>query len=212
VALAALIVVGIAAVVLTSRDASTGPAAAAAAAGGAATTTGAPPPTTTVAAPQPAVDPRSVITDPALFAFAEPYLTPDSVCITHQQQVNQRQSVSCLLDDGHIGLFTAMFTAEAMRGVRDVHLDGALATPGSTRSLRWKFVPGRPGVRTGIPTQRAEQGDGVRIRFLDQRGQPQLYFDQDAVACHALLGLSDLSTDPAADLDVLRSYWADPTR
>jgi hypothetical protein len=212
VAVVVLLLAGTAAVVRASYDDSTGPSAAAAGSVPDPVGTGGATPTTAAAVPRPPVDPRSVITDPDLFAFAEPYLTPSTVCIEHEQQVNVQQSVSCLLDEGHIGLFTTMFTTESMLGIRSVHLGGALATPASTRSLRWEFVPGRPGVRTGIPAGRAEQGEGVRIRFLDQRGQPQLYFDQESVACHALLGLADLSADPVADLDALRSYWADPTR
>jgi hypothetical protein len=72
--------------------------------------------------------------------------------------------------------------------------------------LRWKFAAGRPGVKTGIPAGDPAQGEGVRVRYIDDSGYPRLYFDQESTASSGFIGTGV----PTRDLDDVRAFWADP--
>jgi hypothetical protein len=169
-------------------------------------------PDATAAAPTPApADPRTVFRDPALRALAEPFLVdPAARCEQTEPIINVAESVMCELGRGRLGLFTKVLTADAMRGLRDGFLAGQLAEPGTVRSLRWRYVEGRPGARTGIPPDENDPGEGVRVRYVDNEGVPRLYFDQDSSACIGYLALAEPTGDDEADLEALRSYWANP--
>jgi hypothetical protein len=105
-------------------------------------------------------------------------------------------------------LFSRMRDVEVMHALRDGYLAGAGAVPGTTRSLHWRFVPERPGTKTGIRAANPDPGEGVRVRFIDATDgvTPRLYFDQESTACLGYLA----SADPGRDLDDLRAFWAAP--
>jgi hypothetical protein len=50
------------------------------------------------------------------------------------------------------------------------------------------------------------------VRFVDREGVPRLYFDQDSSGCTGELALSRPTGNDLADLDALRSFWANPAR
>jgi hypothetical protein len=165
-------------------------------------------PTATVAAAPKNGDPASVIQDPALRALAAPFLTgPDAYCEAGTPGINQRESVTCLLDDRRIGMFTAMLNADVMDDLRQTFLSGAVAEEGSVVSLRWRYTDSG---RIGIPAANPDRGEGTRVRYVDDQGDPRLYFDQEATAVNGFLALVEPSGDPTADLDELRAFWMDP--
>lgn len=154
-------------------------------------------------------DPRLAFRDPGLLALAEPYLrTPGVSCVAESTVTNLQELVSCYLGGRWIGGFGKYLSVDRFRFIRAAQLEGALARPGTVRSLRWRYVSDRPGVKTGIPAGRGDLGEGVRIRLIAEDGVPFLYFDQDSTLSYGLLS----SADPATDLDMLRAFWADPTR
>lgn len=172
-----------------------------------ATTTTVAPTATAAVAPR-KDDPASVIQDPALRALAAPFLTgPAAYCERGVPGVNQRESVTCLLDDRRIGMFTAMLDADVMGDLRQTFLSGAVAEEGSVRSLRWRYSDTG---RIGIPAASPDEGEGTRVRYVDEQGDPRLYFDQEATAVNGFLALIEPSGDPTADLDELRAFWMDP--
>ncbi|WP_214406053.1 hypothetical protein [Pseudonocardia lacus] len=164
-----------------------------------------PTPATPTGAPVPA-DPRAAFTDPAVLALAEPYLVPGTTCTAEEPDVNVREVVNCFIGDRYGMVFTRYLSADFMRQIRAGFLGGSGLAPGATRSLRWKFVDGRPGVKTGIRAGSSEQGEGVRIRSVSEDGLPLLWFDQDSTGIAVML-----SGGEAVDLDGLRAFWADPT-
>jgi hypothetical protein len=159
-------------------------------------------------------DPLAAFTDPGMRALAEPFLrTPGVVCRSDVAGVNVQESVGCTnLNHGHAALFTKFLNADLMRDIRRGNLEGLLHQPSTTRSLRWRFVDPVAGTRTGIPAGSSEAGEGTRIRFVQETGDPYLYFDQDSTAVAVLMTSADRTGDTTADLDELRSYWADPNR
>jgi hypothetical protein len=158
-------------------------------------------------------DPRSVFRDPALRALAESFLArPGVSCEQREPGVNVTESVACDLGRGRIGLFNRMLTADVMRDLRRGFVEGRLAEQGSVRSLRWRYVDGRPGTRTGVPAGQDDPVEGVRVRFVDPEGVPRLYFDQDSSGCTGYLALAEPTGNDDADLETLRSFWADPAR
>lgn len=172
--------------------------------------TGAPP---TAKPPVAPTDPRSVFRDPSLRALAESFLArPGVSCEQREPGVNVTESVACDFGRGRIGLFNRMLNADVIRDLRRGFVAGRLAEPGSVRSLRWRYVEGRPGTRTGIPEGQDDPGEGVRVRFVDPEGVPRLYFDQDSSGCTGYLALAEPTGDDNADLEALRSFWADPAR
>jgi hypothetical protein len=152
--------------------------------------------------------------DPQLRAFAEPYLQgPIVACRAGTEpQVNVAESVTCDLGNGRIGMFSKMLGVEVMRDLRAGFLAGRQAAPGTVRSLPWRYVADRPGVRTGIPVTRNDPAEGIRVRYIEVTGAPRLYFDQESCACTGFFGLSQPSGNNRVDLDALRAYWADPAR
>jgi hypothetical protein len=159
-------------------------------------------------------DPRAAFRDPGLLALAEPFLAaePGALCRPGEPQVNLQESVSCAFPSGHAALFSKLLSIDIMRDLRASFLEGPYAESDSIRSLRWKYVAGRPGVRTGIAPERADAGEGIRVRYVDEEGVPRLYFDQDSCACAGFIALVEPTGDDRADLDALRAYWADPAR
>jgi hypothetical protein len=147
-------------------------------------------------------------------ALAEPFLrTPGAVCEAGLTGVNIQESVGCSnLNGGHAALFTKFLNADLMRDIRRGNLQGVLHQPGTTRSLRWKFVDRAAGTRTGIPAGSSEPGEGTRVRFIEEAGDPYLYFDQDSTAVAVIITSTNRTGDTTVDLDELRSYWADPNR
>jgi hypothetical protein len=161
--------------------------------------------------PVPPADPLLAFRDPELRALAEPYLRgPGASCEAQEIDVQVRDNVDCDLGGGRVAIFTRYLSTEFMQGIRGGFLDSDDGR-GDIRSLRWRFVDRVAGTRVGIPPTSGRPGEGRRIRFV-QDGLPLLWFDQDATACVALLGLNPPSGDAAADLDALRSFWADPNR
>lgn len=214
-----VLLVAVGALVVLNRGTATPVAAAGVAPPPATTDPGAatpsPAPTTTPEAEAPPADPRSVIKDPGLRAFIEPFLTePGARCTSDDApEVNSQEKVSCVFANGNGGVFEKMLSGDVMRDLRAGFLGGTQAAPGTiVRSLRWKYVPDRPGARTGIPPTSRETGNGTRIRFVHESGMALLYFDDDTTHCIGMLGLPESTGDPQADLDVLRAYWADPGR
>lgn len=154
-----------------------------------------------------AVDPGLAFSDVALRTLAEPYLLgPDPVCAPSALAAGERERVVCDLGNGWVGLFVRMVDVDALRALRDGFVQGNGAQPGSTSTARWDFVPGPPGAKDGLEISDPAQGQGVRVRFVDERGTPRLYFDQDATLALSFLA----SVDPARDGDALRDYWATP--
>jgi hypothetical protein len=127
-----------------------------------------PAPAPTSAAP---ADPRSAFEDPALRAFAEPYLAAPGVsCRRAEPPVDVAESVVCDLGNGRTGLFNRMLGVDEMRAVRRDFLEGRSAEPGTVRSLRWRYAEDRARVPTGIPADQSDTGEGVRVRFVDPQG------------------------------------------
>ena len=157
-------------------------------------------------------NPRDAFTDPALLAMAEPYISrPGVTCAADPTpQISMSEHVACDLGRGYLGFFQTMVTQDNVVAIRDGYIDaeGPQAVAGTVRSLRWKSVPGRPGVKTGIRAGSPDRGEGTRVRFLDHDGYKWLYFDVDGGLQYALLA----TPEPAYDLDDLRAFWADPGR
>ena len=193
---------------LLTRGGSTGEAAGTTPAATAPAATPAPtaPAPTTQAPPS---DPRAAFTDPVLRATAEPYLQqPGTTCERDPEPIAVlRESVTCALGTGGAaGVFTRYFDPANVVALRDLTGSDETAVPGSRRTLRWEYVAGRPGVRSGIPVGSGRPGDGTRIRWtgLDSRSE-LLYFDEDATGVAVQLGLLG-----GGDREQLRRLWADP--
>jgi hypothetical protein len=77
--------------------------------------------------------------------------------------------------------------------------------------VRWRYVPGRPETRDGIPPGQTDRGEGVRVRYVDREGVPRLYFDQDSSGCTGVIALTRPTGNSRTDLEALRTYWNDPT-
>ncbi|GLZ41980.1 hypothetical protein [Actinokineospora sp. NBRC 105648] len=212
--IAALVVVllgavGTVVVFSANRDTASGPVEPTAAAP---TTTVAPtttttPPTSSTTNTSSATTPRAAFTDPALLKVAEPYLDRAGVkCEVADPQVGVQESVLCDLGSGIAASFRKLLDPQQLDALRGVLInDNPSALPGSVRSLRWEYVPGKPGIRTGIPVGTPRKGDGARVRFLDPEHQlSRLYFDEDATGVAVLM---QATTD---DQQVLRAFWADP--
>lgn len=155
-------------------------------------------------------DPRQAFADPALLAFAEPYLVhPGTVCAsTGQPHVDVRDAVSCDLGRGWTATFSSMRTPRLVLEVRQSYLRAEVTPmPGTVRSVRWKPVPGRPGVKAGIPPDEQERGEGTRIRYRDRTGSDELYFDEERTGMWATIVAADRQPR-----DALRDFWADPGR
>jgi hypothetical protein len=214
-AVAALLAAGVAYLVVPAPDAApeaiASPATSAPGTGPGPTATADP---TAAPTTEPPADPLAVFQDPGMRALAEPFLrAPGSVCEPGSTGVNVQESVGCYnLAGGHAVLFTKFLNRDLMRDIRRGNLQGLLHQPGTTVSLRWKFVDPVAGTRIGIPPGSSEPGEGVRVRFIAEKGDPYLYFDQDSTAVVAMMTLSDRTGNPTVDLDELRSYWADPDR
>jgi hypothetical protein len=174
----------------------------------------APPAVPTTAAPPAApTDPRSAFRDPALRALAESFLAGPAVsCAQRPPATDEAESVACDLGEGRTAVFTRMVTPDVMREQRRGVVEGQEAEPGTVVSVRWRYVPGRPGTRAGVPDGENDRGEGVRVRFVDREGVPRLYFDQDSSGCTGELALTRPTGDDLADLDALRSFWANPAR
>jgi hypothetical protein len=174
----------------------------------------APPAAPTTAAPPAApTDPRSAFRDPALRALAESFLAGSAVsCAQRPPATDEAESVACDLGEGRTAVFTRMVTPDVMREQRRGVVEGQNAEPGTVVSVRWRYVAGRPGTRAGVPDGQNDRGEGVRVRFVDREGMPRLYFDQDSSGCTGELTLTRPTGNDLADLDALRSYWANPAR
>ncbi|WP_410580687.1 hypothetical protein [Amycolatopsis sp. lyj-108] len=149
----------------------------------------------------------AVFKDPDLLAAAKPYLDhPDVRCEAAKSIVSVRETVNCELGSGIIASFRVLFFPKQLTALRTVlQTDNDGARPGSIRTLRWEYVPGRPGIRAGIPVGTPRTGDGTRIRFLEpENGYARLYFDEDSTGVAVYM---QASTD---DQQVLRKFWADP--
>jgi hypothetical protein len=171
-----------------------------------------PTPAPTAAAPPPPADPRDVFQDPQLRALAEPFLTGPAVsCERRTPDADVTESVACDLGE-HTAVFSRMRTPDAMRALRREIVAGQDARPGTVVSVRWRYVPGRPGTRDGIAAGQTTRGEGVRVRFVDRQGVPRLYFDQDSSGCTGELTLTRPTGNNRADLETLRTFWADPAR
>ncbi|WP_410604295.1 hypothetical protein [Amycolatopsis sp. lyj-90] len=162
------------------------------------------------AEPSPAPVPEEAIAafqDPELLAAAKPYLDrPDVRCKRAESIVSVRETVNCDLGSGIIASFRVLFFPKQLTSLRKVlQTDNDGARPGSIRTLRWEHVPGRPGIRAGIPVGTPRTGDGTRIRFLEpENGYARLYFDEDSTGVAVYM---QAGTD---DQQVLRKFWADP--
>jgi hypothetical protein len=196
---------------LTRRSAATGPPTPAPATP---TELAAPPAVPTTAAPPAApTDPRSAFRDPALRALAESFLAGPAVsCAQRPPATDEAESVACDLGEGRTAVFTRMVTPDVMREQRRGVVEGQEAEPGTVVSVRWRYVAGRPGTRAGVPDGQNDPGEGVRVRFVDREGVPRLYFDQDSSGCTGELALTRPTGNDLADLDALRSFWANPAR
>jgi hypothetical protein len=192
---------------LTRRSDATGPPPAATAAP---TELAAPPAATSLAAPN---DPHSAFRDPALRALAESFLAGPAVsCAQRPPATDEAENVACDLGEGRAAVFTRMVTPDVMRDQRRGVVEGQAAEPGTVVSVRWRYVAGRPGTRAGVPDGQNDRGEGVRVRFVDREGVPRLYFDQDSSGCTGELALTRPTGNDLADLDALRSFWANPAR
>jgi hypothetical protein len=107
-------------------------------------------------------------------------------------------------------VFSRMRTPEVMRDQRRGIVTGQGAEPGTVVSVRWRYVPGQPETRAGIPPAQKDRGEGVRVRFVDRGGVPRLYFDQDSSGCTGDLALTRPTGNDRADLEALRTFWSDP--
>jgi hypothetical protein len=172
----------------------------------------APTPAPTAAPPPPPADPRSVFHDPELRTLAEPFLVAAAVtCEPRTPAPDETESVACDLGGGRTAVFTRMTTPDAMRDKRRGIVAGQGARPGTVVSVRWRYVPGRPETRDGIPAGQTARGEGIRVRFVDREGVPRLYFDQDSSGCTGEFALTRPTGNNRADLEELRTFWADPT-
>lgn len=166
----------------------------------------------TAAAPAPPADPRGVFQDETLRAFAEPFLAGPAVsCEQRGPAPDTTESVACDLGGGRTAVFARMTTPDAMRDQRRLVVAGRQAQPGTVVSVRWRYVAGRTDTRAGIPAGQTDRGEGVRVRFVDREGVPRLYFDQDSTGCTGDFALTRPTGNDSADLETLRTYWADPT-
>jgi hypothetical protein len=192
---------------LTRRSEATGPPTPAPAAP---TELAAPPAPTSPPTP---ADARGAFRDPALRALAESFLAGPAVsCEQRPPATDEAESVACDLGEGRAAVFTRMVTPDVMREQRRGVVEGQNAEPGTVLSVRWRYVAGRPGTRAGVPDGENDRGEGVRVRFVDREGVPRLYFDQDSSGCTGELTLTRPTGNDLADLDALRSYWANPAR
>jgi hypothetical protein len=192
---------------LTRRSEATGPPTPAPAAP---TELAAPPAPTSPPTP---ADARGAFRDPALRALAESFLAGPAVsCEQRPPATDEAESVACDLGEGRAAVFTRMVTPDVMREQRRGVVEGQNAEPGTVVSVRWRYVAGRPGTRAGVPDGENDRGEGVRVRFVDREGVPRLYFDQDSSGCTGELTLTRPTGNDLADLDALRSYWANPAR
>ncbi|TWF74370.1 hypothetical protein FHX44_11250 [Pseudonocardia hierapolitana] len=172
----------------------------------------APTPAPTAAPPVPPADPRVVFQDPALRTLAEPFLAGPAVsCEQRPPAPDETESVACDLGGGRAAAFSRMIAPDAMRDRRQDIVLGRQARPGTVVSVRWRYVAGGTDIRAGIPAGKGDRGEGVRARYVDREGVPRLYFDQDATACTGALTLTRPSGNGRADLEELRTFWADPT-
>ncbi|GAA5140941.1 hypothetical protein GCM10023320_79270 [Pseudonocardia adelaidensis] len=165
----------------------------------------------TAEAPAPPADPRSVFRDPALRTLAEPFLTgPAASCDQRDPGADVTETVACDLGGGRSAVFSRMVSPEAMRDHRRGIVAGRDARAGTVRSVRWRYVAGRPETRAGVPPLEKDRGEGIRVRFVDRAGVPRLYFDQDSSGCTGDIALTRPTGNDRADLEALRTYWADP--
>jgi hypothetical protein len=165
----------------------------------------------TAAAPPPPADPRSVFQNPALLTLAEPFLARPAVsCEQRGPGEDVTESVACDLGGGRTAVFNRMASPDVMRTQRRGIVAGQDARPGTVLSVRWRYVAGRSETRAGIPPLAKDRGEGVRVRFVDREGVPRLYFDQDSSGCSADLALAQPTGNDRADLETLRTFWADP--
>lgn len=165
----------------------------------------------TAAPPPPPADARSVFHDPALHTFADPFLAGPAVsCEQRTPAPDETESVACDLGGGRTAVFSRMTTPDAMRDKRQGISAGQQAQRGTVVSVRWRYIEGRTDTRAGIPPGQPDRGEGVRVRFVDRAGVPRLYFDQDATGCTGDLTLTQPTGNDRADLETLRTYWADP--
>jgi hypothetical protein len=161
--------------------------------------------------PAPPADPRGAFQDPALRTLAEPFLTgPAASCEQRAPGADVAESVACDLGGGRTAVFSRMVTPDAMRDLRRGIVAGQDARAGTVVSVRWRYVVGRSETRAGIPPLQNERGEGVRVRFVDREGVPRLYFDQDSSGCTGDIALTRPTGNSRADLEALRTYWADP--
>ena len=163
--------------------------------------------------PPPPADPPGAFRDPALRALAESFLAGPAVsCAQRPPATDEAESVACDLGEGRTAVFARMITPDVMREQRRGVVEGQNAEPGTVVSVRWRYVAGRPGTRAGVPDGQNDRGEGVRVRFVDREGVPRLYFDQDSSGCTGELTLTRPTGNDLADLDALRSFWANPAR
>lgn len=170
-----------------------------------------PTPAPTAAAPAPPADPRGVFQDQALRTLAEPFLTGPASCERREPGPGITESVACDLGGDRTAVFTRVATPEAMRQARRAIVAGRNARAGTVVSVRWRYVPGRPETRDGIPPGQTDRGEGVRVRYVDREGVPRLYFDQDSSGCTGVIALTRPTGNSRTDLEALRTYWNDPT-
>jgi hypothetical protein len=161
---------------------------------------------TTDSATEPAPsDPRLAFSDLGLRTLAEPYLLgADPVCAPSALAADEQERVVCDLGNGWVGLFVRVTDADALYALRDGFERGTGALPGTTTATNWDFVAG--GVKDGLEISDPNPGQGVRVRYTDERGTPRLYFDQEATLALSFLA----NVDPARDGEALLAYWADP--
>jgi hypothetical protein len=165
----------------------------------------------TAAQPAPPADPRSVFQDPELRALAEPFLAGPAVsCAPRDPDADVAERVACDLGGGRAAVFSRLLTPDVMRDQRRGIVAGQGAQPGTVLSVRWRYPAGGPETRAGIPPGQRDRGEGVRVRFVDREGVPRLYFDQDSSGCTGDLSLTRPTGNDRADLEALRTFWADP--
>jgi hypothetical protein len=171
----------------------------------------APTPAPTASAPAPPADPSGVFQDQALRTLAEPFLAGPAVsCAQRTPGADVTESVACDLGGGRTAIFNRMASPDVMRSQRRGIVAGQEARPGTVLSVRWRYAAGRPQTHAGIPPGQPDRGEGVRVRFVDRAGTPRLYFDQDSSGCTGDLTLAQPTGNDRADLEALRTYWADP--
>jgi hypothetical protein len=205
VILGVAMIAGVTAAVLSRPDSRHRPAATTGATPGAGSSSVTHPTTSTSGAPG-AVDPRAVFTDSKLLAVARPYLDRDGVrCKAAEPKTGERESVSCTLESGaYLAVFKRLLGRQQLKELRNTWLkrNTTNVRPGTISVLRWEYVPGRTRVRREIPSTTKARGDGTRIRWLDARGRPHLYFDEDAT------GVAVLLSAMTRDRQLLREFWA----